>query len=117
MLLGVCPPMKKTPRDSKRHVEICFEIAQAYDADIDMHVDESDDPFYRTLEMLADETVKNNWHGRVTAGHTCALAAYDQHYADYVMDKVKEAGMFMITNPVTNLMLQGRLDQQPIRRG
>ncbi len=23
----------------------------------------------------------------------------------------------MITNPVTNLMLQGRLDQQPIRRG
>ncbi len=33
------------------------------------------------------------------------------------MDKVKEAGMFMITNPVTNLMLQGRLDQQPIRRG
>jgi len=33
------------------------------------------------------------------------------------MDKVRKAEMFMITNPVTNLMLQGRLDKQPIRRG
>ena len=49
--------------------------------------------------------------------HTCALAAYDDHYAAYVIDKVARAGIHMITNPVTNLMLQGRLDKQPIRRG
>jgi cytosine deaminase len=82
-----------------------------------MHVDETDDPFYRTLEMVADETIRRGWHGRVTAGHTCALAAYDDHYASYVIDKVARAGIHMITNPVTNLMLQGRLDKQPIRRG
>ena len=116
-VVGGMPANEKTPQDSLRHVEIVFEIAKAYNADVDMHVDESDDPFYRTLEMVADETVKNGWQGRVTAGHTCALAAYDDHYAQYVMDKVKHAGMFMITNPVTNLMLQGRLDKQPIRRG
>ena len=34
-----------------------------------------------------------------------ALAAYDDHYAGYVIDKVKQAGIHMITNPVTNLML------------
>ncbi len=116
-VVGGMPANENTPEDSKRHVEIVFEIAKAFDADVDMHVDETDDPFYRTLEMVADETIKYNWHQRVTAGHTCALAAYDDHYANYVMDKVKRAGMHMITNPVTNLMLQGRLDKQPIRRG
>lgn len=116
-LVGGMPANEKTPKDSLRHVEIVFEIAKAFDADIDMHVDESDDPFYRTLEMVADTTIECCWFGRVTAGHTCALAAYDDHYANYVMDKVKKAEMFMITNPVTNLMLQGRLDKQPIRRG
>ena len=30
---------------------------------------------------------------------------------------VKRAEINMITNPATNLMLQGRFDKQPIRRG
>lgn len=67
--------------------------------------------------MVADETIRRGWHSRVTAGHTCALAAYDDHYAGYVIQKLRQAQIHMITNPVTNLMLQGRNDKQPIRRG
>lgn len=116
-IVGGMPANEKTPADSLAHVKLCFDIAEKYDADIDMHVDETDDPFYRTLEMVADEAIKRGWEGRVTAGHTCALAAYDDHYANYVIEKVARAKMNIITNPVTNLMLQGRLDKQPIRRG
>jgi len=116
-IVGGMPANEATPDDSREHVRTVFELAQAFDADVDMHVDETDDPFYRTLEMVADETLRVGWQGRVTAGHTCALASYDDHYANYVMDKVKKAEMHMITNPLTNLMLQGRLDKQPIRRG
>lgn len=116
-LVGGMPANELTPEDSMAHVKIVFDIAQKFNANIDMHVDETDDPFYRTLEMVADETLKRGYQGRVTAGHTCALSAYDDHYAQYVMEKVKEAGINIITNPVTNLMLQGRLDKQPIRRG
>ncbi|NLA71272.1 MAG: amidohydrolase family protein [Clostridiaceae bacterium] len=116
-IVGGMPANELTPADSLAHVKFCFDLAEKYDADVDMHVDETDDPFYRTLEMVADETIKRGWQGRVTAGHTCALAAYDDHYAAYVIEKVARAGIHMITNPVTNLMLQGRLDKQPIRRG
>ena len=116
-IVGGMPANENTPDDSRKHIELCFDIAEKYNADVDMHVDESDDPFYRTLEILADETIKRGWQNRVTAGHTCALAAYDDHYAQYVIEKVKNAGIHMITNPVTNLMLQGRNDKQPIRRG
>ncbi|MFN0304626.1 MAG: amidohydrolase family protein [Burkholderiales bacterium] len=111
-------PFNEDSRDaSVRHIEIAFQIAKRFDADIDMHVDETDDPLARTLEILADQTVANGWHGRVTAGHTCALAGYPDDYADAVMNKVAAAKMHMITNPATNLMLQGRLDRQPKRRG
>lgn len=116
-IVGGMPAHEDTPEDSRRHIEICFDIAEKYNADVDMHIDETDDPFYRTLEMLADETIKRGWEGKVTAGHTCALAAYDDHYAEYVIEKVKLAKINVITNPVTNLMLQGRKDKQPIRRG
>jgi cytosine deaminase len=67
--------------------------------------------------MLADATIANGWQGRVTAGHTCALAAYPDPYAAKVIGLVREAGIHMVTNPATNLMLQGRYDRQPIRRG
>jgi cytosine deaminase len=116
-VVGGMPANELTPRDSQHHVEICFTIAQEFNADVDMHVDETDDPFYRTLEMVADETIRRGWEGRVTCGHTCALAAYDDPYAANVMEKVKAAGINMITNPATNLMLQGRGDGYPKRRG
>jgi cytosine deaminase len=116
-VVGGMPFNEKHPQDSARHISIAFEIAKHFDADIDMHVDETDDAGARTLEMLAEQTIEHGWQGRVTAGHTCALAGYDEDYAHRVIALVREAGIHMITNPATNLMLQGRLDAQPKRRG
>ena len=74
-------------------------------------------PAARTLEVLAELTIANGWQGRVTAGHTCALASYPRNYADHVIERLHAANVNMIANPATNLMLQGRLDDYPKRRG
>lgn len=116
-VVGGMPFNEASSEGSREHIRIAFEIAREFDADIDMHVDESDDPNARTLEMLAQATIENGWQGRVTAGHTCALAAYPDDYADKVIGLVRDAGINVIMNPVTNLMLQGRLDSHPKRRG
>jgi cytosine deaminase len=116
-VVGGMPFNEAGPAESAEHIRIAFEIAAAHDADVDMHIDESDDPNARTLEILCTATIANGLQGRVTAGHTCALAAYDQGYADRVLDLVAEAGIHMIANPATNLMLQGRDDEHPKRRG
>jgi cytosine/creatinine deaminase len=116
-VVGGMPFNENSPQDSRRHIEIAFEIAKEFDADIDMHVDETDDPMARTLEVLAELTIANGWQGRVTAGHTCALAGYPRDYADHVIGRLREASVNMIANPATNLMLQGRLDDYPKRRG
>ncbi len=115
--IGGMPFNEAGPVESREHIRIVFDIAKEHDADVDMHIDETDDPNARTLEMLCEAAIANGWHGRVTAGHTCALAAYDPDYADRVMDLVAEARIHMITNPATNLMLQGRDDDHPKRRG
>ncbi len=116
-IVGGMPANENNDEDHHKHIDIAFEIAKKYDADIDMHVDETDDPNSVTLEYLADKTIQERYFGRVTAGHTCALAAYKDDYAQRVIEKVAKAKMNMITNPATNLMLQGREDKQPKRRG
>ena len=116
-VVGGMPLNEDGTEESAKHIQIAFEIAKKFNADIDMHVDETDDPSARTLEILACHTITNDWQGRVTAGHTCALAAYPDDYADRVIQLVKDARIHMVTNPATNLMLQGRHDNHPKRRG
>ncbi|KXA89335.1 hypothetical protein AKJ62_03330 [candidate division MSBL1 archaeon SCGC-AAA259D14] len=116
-LVGGMPHYEKSQSDAEEHVNIVFDIANKFGVDIDMHVDETDDPDSRTLEIVADKTIEEGYEGRVTAAHTCALAAYPDDYAKKVIERVKEANIHMVTNPVTNLVVQGREDKQPIRRG
>ncbi len=115
--IGGMPFNEPGPQESRAHIEIAFDIAREHDCTVDMHIDETDDPEARTLEMLCEATVAHGWQGRVVAGHTCALAAYPDAHANRVMDMVAEAGIHMATNPATNLMLQGREDSHPKRRG
>ncbi len=80
-VVGGMPHWERSEDDQREHVRICFDIAESFDADVDMHVDETDDGSVRTLAMVADETLRRGWQGRVTAGHVCSLSAADDAYA------------------------------------
>jgi cytosine deaminase len=116
-VVGGIPAIEASAADSLTHIETALRIAAEFDADVDMHIDESDYPGARTLEILAEATVRHGYQGRVTAGHCTALAAYDDAYAAEVIAKVAEAQINVVTNPMTNLYLGGRGDSQPVRRG
>jgi cytosine deaminase len=60
-VVGGMPFNEDSPQDSRRHIEIAFDIAREFNADIDMHVDETDDPAARTLEVLAELTISHGW--------------------------------------------------------
>jgi len=116
-VVGGMPHAEATDEMARKHVDKIFEIAMEYDADIDSHVDETDDPYSRCVEYMAWKTFRENYNGRVTADHVCALASYDDYHAAKVIGLIRKAGMNIETNPETNLVLEGRLDTYPKRRG
>jgi cytosine deaminase len=116
-VVGGMPHWERTEAEQREHVRFCFDLAQEFDADLDMHVDETDDGDVRTLAMVVEETERRGWRGRVTAGHVCALAAADDAYAEQVIAGCARAGVSIVANPVTNLVLQGRGDRGLVRRG
>jgi cytosine deaminase len=115
--LGGMPHNENTPDDSKRHINVLFEIAKKYNVDIDSHTDETDDPTSRTLQYLAAKAIQENYQGRVSVAHICALSAYDDYHAARVIDLVNKARINVVTNPPTNMVLQGRLDTGAQRVG
>jgi cytosine deaminase len=116
-VVGGMPHWELTEDGQREHVRFCFELAARFDADIDMHVDETDDGSVRTLAMVVAETERAGWQGRVTAGHVCSLAAADDDYATDVIAGCARTGITVVANPVTNLVIQGRGDRGLIRRG
>ncbi|MHA1971729.1 MAG: amidohydrolase family protein [Candidatus Hodarchaeales archaeon] len=116
-LLGGMPHNENTDADSRRHIDILFEIAQKFNVDIDSHTDETDDPNSRTLQYLAAKTIKEKYFNRVTVDHICALSSYNDYHASRVIDLVKKSQINVVTNPPTNMVLQGRLDTGAQRVG
>jgi len=116
-IVGGMPHWERTESEQREHVAFCFELAERFDADIDMHVDETDDGSVRTLAMVVAETERTGWQARVTVGHVCSLAAADDGYADEVIAGCARAGITVVSNPVTNLVIQGRADRGLVRRG
>src|SRR5712691_668689 len=116
-VVGGMPHWEADEAAQREHVRLCFDLAQRFDRDVDMHVDETEDGAVRTMEMVADQALKRGYTGRVTAGHVCSLAAADEEYSKRVIEKCARAGISIAANPVTNLVLQGRGDRGLIRRG
>jgi cytosine deaminase len=115
-VVGGMPFAEMIESDADRHIDFAFALARRFDRDVQMHVDESDDPGARTLHAYAVAAIRAGWHGRVTADHATALAAYDDNYAAKVISLVARARMNMVVLP-TKLMRGGVRDKEPRRRG
>lgn len=116
-LVGGVPHREKDMDKAARQIEIAFEIALANNADVDMHVDETDDPYWHSLELLAEKTIETGYQGRVTAGHCCSMAAWDEKLFQRILPKLVEAEVNICTNTPVNLVIQGRESGHPVRRG
>ncbi|PWI47901.1 cytosine deaminase [Candidatus Heimdallarchaeota archaeon B3_Heim] len=117
MVLGGMPHNEFTEEHSKKHVNILLSLAKKYDVSIDSHTDETDDPNSRTLQYLAARAIDENYQGKITVDHICALSSYDNYHAARVIELVKKARINVVTNPPTNMVLQGRLDTGAQRVG
>ena len=105
--------------DFKKHIDTAFNLAMELDVDLDIHAD-LDIPQSITLEELeivhiARKTIETGYHGRVTAGHVCALGSALPEVAQQVTQLILEAGISIVSQP--DLYRLGREDTHNTRRG
>ncbi|HEX7996119.1 MAG TPA: hypothetical protein VF506_19545, partial [Streptosporangiaceae bacterium] len=63
-VVGGMPHWETSEQSAREHIDISMQLAQRHDADVDMHVDETDDPASKTLALLIDATIGHGWQGR-----------------------------------------------------
>src|SRR5712692_9612942 len=116
-LVGGIPHYEWTRDMGVEDVHFGFDLAKEFNRDIDCHCDETDDPLSRFTEVMAADTIEQGWQGRVTASHCTAMHSYDNAYAFKLIRLLARAQMNVVANPFDNVVLQGRFDTYPKRRG
>ena len=116
-VVGGIPHFERTMADGAASVRALCEIAADRGLPVDMHCDETDDPHSRHIETLAAEVQRLGLQGRATGSHLTSMHSMDNYYVSKLLPLIAEAGLGVIPNPLINIVLQGRHDSFPKRRG
>jgi cytosine/creatinine deaminase len=100
-VVGGIPWIEFTNADAAEHITACFDLAQEFDKDVSMLLDDAGDASLRTLEMMAVETIKRGWHGRALAHHCRAMSLYPMPYVQRLCHLLKMARVSVVTDPHT----------------
>lgn len=116
-VVGGIPHFERTMDEGRASVLDLCEIAAERGLPVDLHCDETDDPHSRHVETLAYETQRLGLQGRVAGSHLTSMHSMDNYYVSKLLPLIAEAGLAAIPNPLINIVLQGRHDSYPKRRG
>jgi len=104
-LIGGCPYMDTDPN---AHLERLFNLAQAFNVDVDLHLDFDLDPSWWHLDEVCKQTEKRGYQRRVAIGHATKLSALPPDALDRAAAQLAHAGVAVTVLPATDLYLMGR---------
>ncbi len=106
-----------TDSDPAGQIDRVFELARAFDVDIDMHLDFGETADALDLDQVCDLTERYGYGGRVTVGHVTKLSAASPERLSAAAERMAAAGVALTVLPSTDLFLMGREDEANVRRG
>ena len=115
--VGAIPHHESCREDGERSIELAFDLAEDHDLQVDLHCDENDDPESQYIIKVCQEKINRSFSGHVLAGHCTSLHSYADSVAEKTIGLIVESGVQVVANPLDNIVLQGRLDAYPKRRG
>lgn len=118
--VGGCSYSEATVSDCEAHVRLVLDLAAATGVRADFHADladGTDDKRFALAGYIARETSARGLEGRVTLGHVTSIASEAPENRVATMRQLADAGVGVVTLPVTDLYLAGRGDDRNVRRG
>lgn len=115
--VGGIPHYEFSRELSVESIQYIFDLAEKYNAMIDVHCDETDDEQSRCLETMAVQAWQRGYGSKTVAAHTCAMGSYNDAYFSKLLRVLKESDIRFNSCPTESLHLQGRFDSFPKRRG
>lgn len=103
-IVGGCPHLADDP---EVELDRLVELAHRFGTGIDIHADEQLTPTMLSVRSLARHASAAPFAGTVTAGHCVSLGVLPEPLLTQVVSELANAGVGVVSLPITNLYLQG----------
>jgi len=97
LLLGGIGTGSKEGKEIDRTINEWFALADKYDLDLDVHIQDHGSLGAYTIEQLIQATEANEYNGRVTGSHCYGLAHLPDEWQHTILDRIAEADMNLTT--------------------
>ena len=105
------------PGDTDRHLDALFALAHQHGLDVDLHIDENNNPECCGVKILCgalERARAGGYSGSVVLGHVTSLALQTPATQKEVVERLAVlAPVHVVCNPFTNLGLQDRRGTEP----
>ncbi|MCD6109409.1 hypothetical protein J7J83_01465 [bacterium] len=76
----------------KKHTDVLFSIAKNLGKDLDVHIDQENNPDEKDTEMILNKVLEHNYSGHLTILHGISLACQPEDYRKKIYELYKETG-------------------------
>ena len=115
--VGAIPHHESTEKAGCASIDLAFDLAEEHGLQVDLHCDETDDPSSQYILWVCEQVRARRFSRHVLAGHCTAMHSYSQDVAEKAIAAIADTGVQVVANPLDNIVLQGRGDGYPRRRG
>ena len=103
--------------DEAGQIRRIFELAHAFDVDIDMHLDVGHTAEAMNIHLVRQLTDQYRRGGRVVVGHMAKLSLMPPDQVAALARSLADSGIAVTVLPATDLFLMGRDQDHNVRRG
>lgn len=89
-------------RDSVRHLDLIFGLAETYGTKLDIHLHERGTLGAHTMELIIERVLRHGLEGRVAISHGVAIVEVDRAQSERISQGLAEARISLLTATVYN---------------
>ena len=117
-VVGGIPWYENTVEEGEQHLDEVFNAAKSFGKDVHIVADDTDDPLSTNVLRVASKCLREGFKDRCAASQCRgALDSPNDAYVNRVIKLAKLAGLSVVENPQTSLMLSGGGSTHPFKRG
>lgn len=111
-VVGGLPSRDRNKSDGdKKHMDFLISMAKKFDKDIDMHIDQENNPEEKDSEWVLDKIEKEGMQGRVTFVHAISVAAQMEDDRNRIYDKMAALGVNVTVCPKAAISMKQHKDK------
>ena len=103
--------------DHAAQIRRIFELARAYDVDVDIHLDVGSTPEDMDIHLVCELTEELGWGGRVAVGHGTKYSCLPPADLAALAKRLADVGVTVTVLPATDLFVTGRERDHNVIRG